>query len=81
MFEQTPEQRQDQLAKAIDFAGKYVRTFDPELLQHLYRTIVEHTLPAAASLQERAELDGQRKLIVGIIRQYQLASTGSPETP
>lgn len=80
-FEQTLEQRADVLTKAIDFAGKYVRTFDPELLAHLYRTIVEHTLPPSASLQEHAELNGQRKLIIGIIRQYQLATTGNPETP
>src|SRR5688572_12789497 len=80
-FEQTPEQRAELLAKAIDFAGGYARSFAPEVLQHLYRSIVEHTLPPTASLQEHAELNGQRKLVIGIIRQYQLATTGNTDTP
>ena len=81
MFEQTEQQRAELQQKALDFASKYVRSFDRELLEHWYRTIVERVLPPNASHAEHAYHEGQRAFVVGIIRQYQFAMTGSLDTP
>ena len=76
----TPQQ-QHLLEQAIAFAGKYARTFDPELLDLWYRLLVEQTLPATATHAELAANNAVRYFVVNIIRQYQLATTGRPETP
>lgn len=81
MFEQTEDQRAKLQQQALDFAGRYVRSFDRELLDHWYKTIVERVLPPNATHAEHAYHEGQRALIVGIIRQYQFAMTGNLETP
>ena len=79
MFEQTPEQRAERLQKAIEFAGGYVPR-DPSVLQRL-KDAVQRPLPPTATHAELAYQEGQRALVEMIIRQYQLAMTGSAETP
>jgi hypothetical protein len=79
MFEQTPEQRAERLAKAIEYAGGYVPR-DPSVLQRL-RDAVQRPLPPTATHAELAYQEGQRALVEMIIRQYQLATTGSADTP
>jgi hypothetical protein len=80
-FLETDEQRRERISKAIEYAGRYARSFDRELLNHWYKSIVEHTLPASASYQELVADNAVRAFVMGIIRQYQLAITGSLETP
>ena len=78
---ETEDQRRERLSKAVAFAGRYVRSFDRELLNHWQQQIVERTLPPNASHAEHAYHEGQRAFVVGIIRQYQFALTGSFDTP
>jgi hypothetical protein len=76
--EQTLAERNEQLLKAIEVAGGYVPR-NPEVLQRM-RELVFQPLPPTASHAEMAYLEGQRKLVAMICRQYQLATTGSLET-
>jgi hypothetical protein len=79
MFEQSQEERNELIAKEIEFASGYVPR-NPEVLTRM-REAVFRPLPPTATHAELAYAEGQRALVSMIIRQYQKAMTGSADTP
>jgi len=78
-FGETEEQRRERVAAAVSFAGGYVPR-DPHVLARLHHAAFA-PLPPTATHAQMAYAEGQRYLISQLIRQYQLATTGSPDTP